>query len=132
MRILIRLFFKVLRRVLMPFMLIYAAISKPKPIQRSDEQQAQVDADCQQLSLYQFSSCPFCIKVKKEIYHLALPISMQNVQRDARARQALLEGGGSVKVPCLKIIHDDGQEQWLYESSDINIYLQQRFAPLVS
>ncbi|WKE65520.1 glutathione S-transferase N-terminal domain-containing protein [Gallaecimonas kandeliae] len=128
MRAVIRLFFFVLRRLLMPFMLIYAVLSKPKPVSRSPEAQAEVDAACHGLTLYQFATCPFCIKVKKEVHRLALPIAMANIRRDPAARQALLAGGGKGQVPCLHIAHEDGREEWLYESSDINAYLQQRFA----
>ncbi|WP_432696160.1 glutaredoxin family protein [Marinobacterium sp. YM272] len=129
MRLVIRLFFRLLRRLLMPFMLIYAALSKPKPISRDEKAQAQVNDDCRNLTLYQFATCPFCIKVKKEVHRLALPIGMANVQKDADARQALEQGGGRVKVPCLKIEHEDGRTEWMYESKEINSYLQQRFAP---
>lgn len=129
MRPVIRLFFRLLRRLLMPFMLIYAALSKPKPVARAAEAQAQVDAQCRRLRLYQFATCPFCIKVRKEIHRLALPIEMANVQRDADARIALEQGGGRVKVPCLRIEHEDGRIEWMYESSDINAYLRQRFEP---
>ncbi|MCM2131764.1 glutaredoxin family protein [Larsenimonas rhizosphaerae] len=128
MRLVIRLFFKGLRRVLMPFMLIYAAVSKPKAVERSASDQAHIDQECQQLALYQFSTCPFCIKVKKEIHRLALPIEMKNIQKDDQARRELEAGGGRVKVPCLKIVHPGGLEEWMYESDDINRYLQQRFA----
>ncbi|QSX32213.1 glutathione S-transferase N-terminal domain-containing protein [Shewanella avicenniae] len=128
MRIVIRLFFKLLRRILMPFMLIYAALSKPKPIQREADAQAQVNEQCRQLTLYQYSTCPFCIKVKKEIHRLALPITMANVLRDETARTELETKGGQVKVPCLKIVDTDGSEQWMYESEEIKRYLQQRFA----
>ncbi|TCK04143.1 glutaredoxin family protein [Marinobacterium mangrovicola] len=129
MRCVIRLFFRLLRRLLMPFMLIYAAVSKPKPITRDQQAQTQVDTECRNLTLYQFATCPFCIKVKKEIHRLALPIGMANVQKDAQARAELEHGGGRVKVPCLKIEHQDGRVEWMYESSDINDYLRQRFAP---
>ncbi len=129
MRCVIRLFFRLLRRLLMPFMLIYAAVSKPKPVTRDEKAQAKVDADCRTLTLYQFATCPFCIKVKKEVHRLALPIGMANVQKDEQARMDLEHGGGRVKVPCLKIEHEDGRTEWMYESSDINNYLRERFAP---
>ncbi|WP_417761577.1 glutaredoxin family protein [Shewanella sp.] len=128
MRIVIRLFFKLLRRILMPFMLIYAAVSKPKPIQREACEQAEVDQQCRALTLYQYSTCPFCIKVKKEIHRLALPIGLANVLKDQQARSELEQQGGKVQVPCLKIVADDGNTQWLYESDAIKQYLQQRFA----
>ena len=46
---------------------------------------------------------------------------------DPQARQALLEGGGKVKVPCLRI-EENGQVRWMYESSEIIAYLEGRFA----
>jgi len=128
MRPIIRLFFFLLRRLLMPFMLLYAALSKPKPVSRDAVAQAQVDADCKGLTLYQFNTCPFCIKVKKEVHRLALPITMANIQKDSNARQKLEQQGGKSQVPCLHIVDHDGNEQWLYESAEINRYLQQRFA----
>jgi glutathione S-transferase len=54
---------------------------------------------------------------------------MANLQRDADARIALEQGGGRVKVPCLRIEHEDGRIEWMYESSDINAYLRHRFEP---
>ncbi|MCH1918667.1 glutathione S-transferase N-terminal domain-containing protein [Shewanella sp. A3A] len=128
MRIVIRLFFKLLRRILMPFMLIYAELSKPKPIQRDASEQAKVDEQCRELTLYQYSTCPFCIKVKKEIHRLALPIELANVLKDQQARSELEQQGGKVQVPCLKIVAENGTTQWLYESDAIKHYLQQRFA----
>ena len=38
-------------------------------------------------------------------------------------RAALEAGGGRVKVPCLLIQHDDGREEWLYESDVINEWI---------
>ncbi|MFQ6371601.1 glutaredoxin family protein [Shewanella sp. YIC-542] len=128
MRPIIRMFFFVLRRLLMPFMWLYAALSKPKPISRETAAQALVDDACRQLTLYQFNTCPFCIKVKKEVHRLALPITMANIQKDAEARDKLVRHGGKSQVPCLHIVHEGGEEQWLYESGDITRYLQQRFA----
>ncbi|HAI96784.1 MAG TPA: glutaredoxin, partial [Methylococcaceae bacterium] len=37
------------------------------------------------------------------------------------------EGGGKLKVPCLRI-EEDGKVSWMYESSDIINYLEDRFA----
>ncbi|CAG8999107.1 MAG: hypothetical protein CENE_01071 [Candidatus Celerinatantimonas neptuna] len=112
----------------MPFMLIYAELSKPKPIKRDPTKQVEIARQCSQLTLYQFATCPFCIKVKKEIHRLCLPIQMANIRRAPKARQRLSEGGGKQQVPCLHIIHDDGRQEWMYESNDINRYLQQKFS----
>lgn len=129
MRLIIRYFFRTLRLVLTPFMLVSEKLTTPKSIQRSPEEQARVDDACENLSLYQFSACPFCIKVRKEMARLGLNIETRDAQHDDSHRAALAEGGGSIKVPCLLIREDSGEEQWLYESDDIRSWLQQRFEP---
>lgn len=129
MRIVIRYFFRGLRLVLAPVMIVSEKLSTPKAaIERSEEEQARVDEACKALALYQFRTCPFCIKVRKEIARLGLTIELRDTQHDPEHRQALIDGGGRTKVPCLRISHDDHVE-WLYESSDINTWLNKKFGP---
>jgi glutaredoxin len=127
MRIVLRYFFRGVRLVLSPVMLVAEKLSTPKSIERSAEEQARVDRECQQLALYQFRSCPFCIKVRKEIARLGLKIEVRDAQLDPDRRQELEREGGKVKVPCLLIQHDDGDREWLYESDAINAWLHRRF-----
>lgn len=127
MRILIRYFFRGLRLVLAPFMILSEKLSTPDAIERPATVQADVDKACEAFALYQFRTCPFCIKVRKEIARLGLTIELRDTQLDPEHKQALLEGGGRAKVPCLKIANDDGSVEWLYESDDINAYLHRRF-----
>lgn len=127
MRIVIRYFFRLVRLILTPFMLLGEKLSTPKGIERTAEQQAAVDQACQKLALYQFKTCPFCIKVRKHMAALSLPIETRDAQHNSQYRQELEQGGGRIKVPCLKINKDDGSVEWLYESSDINDYLTRRF-----
>ncbi|UDL05280.1 glutaredoxin family protein [Marinobacter sp. CA1] len=129
MKLIVRLFFRTLRLVLTPFMLLSEKLSTPKSVTRTLEEQAVVDQASKDLALYQFSACPFCIKVRKEIARLGLNIETRNAQHDPEHRAALEAGGGRIKVPCLKIRQDDGNERWLYESSEINAWLQERFEP---
>lgn len=128
MKPLIRLFFRTLRILLGPIMLLKERLSRPAALQRSDEQQSAVDRQCQDLTLYQFKTCPFCIKVRQEMHRLSLPIARLDAQHDAPNRSALLQGSGAAKVPCLKITKADGSVQWLGESSAIISYLRGRFA----
>ncbi|ODC04558.1 glutaredoxin [Terasakiispira papahanaumokuakeensis] len=128
MKVVIRYFFRTLRLILTPFMLISERLTRPTAMTREANAQAQVDQQCQQLALYQFKSCPFCIKVRKQIHRLALPIELRDAQHNSEHRQTLAQEGGKVKVPCLRIQHDDGHTQWLYESDQINAWLEQRFA----
>lgn len=127
MKFIIRSFFKTLRIVLGPFMLLWEWASRPKGVVRAPAQQQSVDQQCQSLVLYQFSTCPFCIKTRQEMRRLSLPIERRDAQHDAHNRAALEQGGGIVKVPCLKISEPGGQTRWLYESGAIIGYLQERF-----
>ena len=93
MRVLIRYFFRGVRILLAPVMLISEKLSTPSAVERSPEEQARVDAECQKLALYQFRTCPFCIKVRKEMARLGLNIELRDAQLDPDHKQALLEGG---------------------------------------
>ncbi|WP_025732499.1 glutaredoxin family protein [Carnimonas nigrificans] len=79
------------------------------------------------LVLYHFRSCPFCIMVHRKIEQLGLDIEQRNIREEPAYRQELIQGGGKQQVPCLHITESDGQEHWLYESSDINRYLEQHY-----
>ena len=127
MRFLIRSFFKTLRLILGPFMLLWEWMTTPKGVTRAPEAQQDVDARCRQLALYQFRTCPFCIKVRREMRHLSLPIELRDAQHPGEHRSALEAGGGRAMVPCLKITHASGQVDWLYESGKIIEYLNQEF-----
>ncbi|WP_106478791.1 glutaredoxin family protein [Phytohalomonas tamaricis] len=127
MKFLFRYFFRTVRLVLAPVMILSEKLNKPESIERSPEAQAEVDAQCRSLALYQFKTCPFCIKVRREMHRLALPIELRDTQHDQARRTELEQGGGRVKVPCLQITDDSGKVEWMYESDAINRYLDQRF-----
>ena len=90
-------------------------VSRPRKLQRSAEAQAEVERALRNLSLYQFRACPFCVKTRRAMHRLNLPMQLKDAMNDPQARQALLEGGGKVKVPCLRI-EENGQVRWMYES----------------
>jgi glutaredoxin len=123
----IKIFFKTLRLVLTPFMLLWATLATPKGMKRPPEAQKQVDRECSRLALYHFKTCPFCIKVRHEMARLSLAIELRDAQHDPEHRADLLQGGGKVQTPCLQITDQSGNVQWLYESKAIISYLQQRF-----
>lgn len=103
-------------------------LTSPKPMQRSTEAQQQVDQACTAFTLYHYPSCPFCVKVRRQMKRLNLTIPYIDPRRDSQAMQALQQQGGKVQVPCLQIDNQDGTSQWLYESTDINDYLTERFS----
>ncbi|SDU02274.1 glutaredoxin family protein [Halopseudomonas salegens] len=131
MNIVIRYFFRFVRLVLTPVILLMEKLSTPKALSRSAEAQADVDNACKDLALYQFQACPFCVKVRKEIARLGLNIDLRDARNDADHRAELESGGGRIKVPCLRVTQSDGQQTWLYESGEINQWLRERFEPAV-
>jgi glutaredoxin len=128
MKTIVRFFFKTIRIILGPIMLLWEFISRPKGIVRQPGSQEQVDRQCGNISLYQYRTCPFCMKVRREMRRLSLNIATLDAQQEGKNRDDLVRGGGQAKVPCLKITDQAGNSQWLYESGAIIEYLRGRFA----
>ena len=122
-----KIFFKTLRVILGPFMLLWEIITRPKAVSRTTLEQAEVDQQCKSLALFQYKTCPFCIKVRQEMHRLGLNIEKFDAQQEGDNRAALVRGGGKAKVPCLRITDKVGVNQWMYESGEIITYLRRRF-----
>lgn len=118
---------RTIRGIVGPILLLLDAVFVPKSVVRDLAAQADVDAATQNLKLYQFLSCPFCVRVRRGMKRLALPIETRDTKRNKEWCDELLREGGSPKVPCLRI-EESGETRWLYESKAINEYLEARFA----
>jgi glutaredoxin len=116
-----------IRAVLGRIIIFFDWLSRPKKAVRSDGELAQLAEDTSHLSIYQFYTCPFCVKTRRALHRLNLPIELRDARPEGEHRSALLEGGGRVKVPCLRI-EEGGGTEWLYESDDIIAYLEERYA----
>ncbi len=127
MKPLIRLFFKSLRLVLGPFMLLAHRLRLPKGIVRPPAEQQAIDARTRNLALYHFPACPFCLKTRREIHRLSLDIELRDARNVEAHRAALVAGGGKPQVPCLLITDAAGRQTWLYESDAINAWLNREF-----
>lgn len=127
MKPLIRLFFKAIRAIVGPFLLLGDRLTRPKGIARSEADQRAVDARTRKLALYHFPTCPFCLKTRRTLHRLSLDVELRDAQNDAGHRAALIEGGGKPQVPCLLIADTEGGPTWLYESDAINAYLNHEF-----
>ncbi|WP_110456259.1 glutathione S-transferase N-terminal domain-containing protein [Shewanella algidipiscicola] len=112
----------VLGRIILFFNFIFA----PKKRQRPIAEQTKIDEQTRNIQLYQYPACPFCVKVRRAIRRQGLNIATVDAKQ-AEHQQTLLEQGGKAMVPCLRI-EENGQVHWMYESSDIINYLNQRFA----
>lgn len=120
---------KTVRGLSSPLLTFISQITSPKGVTRSADAQQRVDTQTRALTLYQFRACLFCLRTRRAIKRLSLNIETRDIQHDISAYQELLEGGGDIQVPCLRIIDDDGKVTWMYESADIVAYLYKRFAP---
>lgn len=110
------------------YLIIFVSFFIPvgNKIKRSSEDQACVDKTIESFSLYQFYACPFCLKTRRALKRMGLNIQTQDATKNP-ARADLLAGGSEVKVPCLRI-ENKGKVTWMYESSEIIAYLEQRFS----
>ena len=117
---------KALRLGLGYIIVFFSFLTRPRKAKRSEEAQRKVDQAAASLALYQFYACPFCIKVRRALRRLNMPVATVDAQQP-EIKEELQQGGGKVKVPCLKIV-ENGEAKWLYESKDIISYLEKRCA----
>ena len=116
-----------IRWVLARFILFIDLLYRPKGTKRSPQEQAAVDEKASRLSLYQYKGCPFCVKVRWAMRRHSIDLEARNIKENPIFAKELSAGGGSLKVPCLRIDNPEGDSEWLYESSDIITYLEQYF-----
>jgi len=78
------------------------------------------------LSLYAFSTCPYCQRVFSALDALGVELEIRDIHGDPEHRRELLQARQSATVPVLRI-EEQGEVRWLGESRDIIAYLYQRF-----
>lgn len=118
---------KALRIGLGQLIVLLDLLTRPGKLKRAPDAQDEVERAAAGLALYQFHACPFCVKTRRTLHKLNVPVSLRDAKNDAQHRQTLLEQGGKIQVPCLRI-EENGQNTWLYESKAISAYLHERFA----
>lgn len=102
-------------------------ITRPRKLKRSAQAQQEVEETLKNMALYQFFACPFCIKTRRALHRLNLPMQKRSASQGSPYRAELEQQGGKVQVPCLRI-SENGSDTWLYESGEIIRYLEQRFS----
>jgi len=117
---------KALRNGVGMIIVLISWLTNPKPVKRSDSSQTHAQMNANGLALYQLYACPFCVKTRRAIHRLNILIEIRDIKHPQH-RLALDQQGGRVKVPCLRI-EDGDSVKWLYESTDIVSFLDNRFA----
>ena len=79
------------------------------------------------LALYQYDTCPFCMRVRQTIRRLGLEIELRDTVRSREHAAELIAATRRRTVPVLRIEEPDGSLRWLSESRDIIEYLEARF-----
>ncbi|MCB0327706.1 MAG: glutaredoxin [Bdellovibrionales bacterium] len=120
---------KAIRYVLGKFIVLLDWVFTPSSVQRDSQVQKQIEEELKSMALYQFETCPFCVKVRRQAKRLGLSLEYRDAKDNPQHREDLLQGGGKIKVPCLRYEDPNGHMQWMYESSVINQYLLSRFPP---
>jgi len=118
---------KALRVGLGQLVILIDFLTRPAKKKRSTDAQAAVDASAKDLTLYQFQACPFCVKTRRTLRRLNVPVALRDAKNNEIDRQTLLTEGGKIKVPCLLIGKGD-KTVWMYESKVIIDYLDKRFS----
>ena len=113
-----KILLKCIREGLGRLIILMDILSRGRPTVRSASEQAALDQKTDGWALYQFYACPFCTKVRRHIHHLNMKIEYRDAQKQGPDRDALLNQGGKIKVPCLRV-----KDQWIYESNTIIQYL---------
>ncbi|MEC9415473.1 MAG: glutathione S-transferase N-terminal domain-containing protein [Pseudomonadota bacterium] len=103
-------------------------ITLPKQIERVKDEQATIDLKTEGLSLYDFATCPFCIKVRRFMHENNINIEILDADNNKTHKSDLVTHGGKHQVPCLRITEPEKEDKWLYESDDIIAYLKKIIA----
>ena len=120
-------FFRVVRWFLQPVTHFRDGLLRQAWPERTPEEQQMIDKMTANLALYEFKACPYCVTTRRTMRRLGLNIELRDVLNDPQHKRELILEGGKDQVPCLRILNDDGSVEWMYESKDIQNYLEQRF-----
>jgi glutaredoxin len=121
---------RIIRDILGSIILFFDWVFTPKSIERDASQQEKIDRQTANLALYEYKACPFCVKVRRSFKRNSLKIPTHDVKRSERSRDELLQGGGILKVPCLRIEENNSEVRWMYESNDIIDYLETQISEI--
>ena len=122
---------KLLRNGLGSIIVFIDWVTRPAKMERSPEQQQLVESQLKEMKLYDLYACPFCIKTRRALRRLNLPMETRSVSHQSPYRGELESGGGRIQVPCLRL-QQGGSDVWMYESSDIIQYLEAQFGQAVN
>ena len=97
----------------------------PKSRLRDKSSQQLVNKITKHYKLYQYHACPFCVKVRRFLKRESINIELVNAKSEIYKKD-LIEYGGILKVPCLRVEKEKNEVKWLYESNEIIIFISKQ------
>ena len=84
------LLLKIVREGIGRLIVLISFLSNPRKIKRAADEQAIADEYARNMALYQYFTCPFCIKTRRTIHRLNIPMEYRDAQiRGGIHRQTL-------------------------------------------
>jgi len=114
----------VIRWTLGRLIILLDFIFSPKPILRDKTSQDIVNTVTNTYTLYQYYACPFCVKVRRFLRKKSINIEFIDA-KDEFNKKDLIQNGGMLKVPCLRVETKKNQVNWIYESNKIIDFISQ-------
>jgi len=74
------------------------------------------------MKLYQYTDCPFCVKVRRKIEELGIKIEIISIENSPELKEFVKKEAGKLQVPFLV---DEDKNVKMLESDDINRYLEE-------
>ena len=109
---------KLIRWILGRMIIFLDFIFTPKPKLRDKSSQDLVNNITNSYKLYQYYACPFCVKVRRFFKRESISIELIDAKNQV-FKENLVQNGGMLKVPCLRVESKKNQVKWIYESNEI-------------
>ena len=109
---------KEIRWILGRIIIFLDFVFTPKARLREKSSQDLVNKITNSYKLYQYYACPFCVKVRRFLKRESINIELIDAKNEV-FKKNLIQNGGMLKVPCLRVESKRNQVNWIYESNDI-------------
>lgn len=108
--------------------LFFDWLTRPAPIERTDRELKELARELRGLALYDCKECPVCIRTRRVIHQLNMPLERRDIRKSPIYRDDLLAGVGRISTPCLRV-EENGGVRWIHDADAIVDYLSGRFGP---
>ena len=116
---------KIIRWILGRIIIFLDFIFTPKSKLRDKSSQDVLDDITNSYQLYQYYACPFCVKVRRFLKRESIKIELINAKNDI-FKKNLIQNGGMLKVPCLRVESKKNHVNWIYESNAIIEFISKK------